>query len=197
MRPTATVMILAIMLAGSACAPRVVIVTGTTLGMKATPGDGSSQPPQVTLGYKRAEASIVPTKGSVADSNGTDAFSTMAAFDYRTRWFGETELASFIGTGFAARDIQGTVTQPNGAFAEAFHQATLLEVSNPIHDRQVTLRQRAETLDDATKSTILKRIHRRIAKGNTPTWELKEAILDANTEASLSELEDAFDTATH
>jgi len=87
----------------SACKPRVIIVTGTTLGLKATPGDGNSRPPQVTLGYKRAEAALVPTSGAAADDHGRDAFSTMAAFDFRTRWFGQTELASFVGTDRRAR----------------------------------------------------------------------------------------------
>jgi len=48
------------------CGPRVLIATGTTLGLKATPGDGQSRPPQVTLGYKRAEAALIPTSGGNA-----------------------------------------------------------------------------------------------------------------------------------
>lgn len=89
------------------CGPRVTITTGTTIGLKATPGDGATRPPQVTFGYKRAETSLVPTAGRKATSN-TDAFSTLASIYFRTTWFGKTELRSFISTGNAARDIQGT-----------------------------------------------------------------------------------------
>lgn len=89
----------------SACGPRVIISTGTTIGLKATPGDGNTRPPQVTLAYKRAELALVPTRGNQATSN-SDAFSTLAAIHFSTRWFGSTEISSFLGTGMAARDIQ-------------------------------------------------------------------------------------------
>lgn len=85
---------------------RVIVVTGTTIGLKATPGDGTSRPPQVTFGYRRAEASIVPTKGAAVNSLTADAFSTLAAFHFETRFFGKTELDSFISTGGAALAIQ-------------------------------------------------------------------------------------------
>jgi hypothetical protein len=84
---------------------RVIITTGTTIGLKATPGDGQTRSPQVTLGYKRAELALVPTAGTHASAT-EDAFSTLAAFYFNTKWFGRTELSSFIGTGAAARDIQ-------------------------------------------------------------------------------------------
>src|SRR5690606_16768113 len=57
--------------------------TGTTIGWKAMPGDGSTQAPQVTFGYKRMELAFVPTDQSTAqrpeagstDGEDTDAFS--------------------------------------------------------------------------------------------------------------------------
>lgn len=90
----------------SACGPRVVISTGTTIGLKATPGDGNTRPPQVTLGYKRAETALVPTAGGKATAD-ADAFSTLAAIYFSTKWFGRTEIHSFVGSGVAAREIQG------------------------------------------------------------------------------------------
>ena len=87
------------------CGPRVTVTTGTTIGLKATPGDGYTRPPQVTFGYKRAELALVPTVGTHATAT-EDAFSTLAAFYFSTEWFGQTELSSFIGTGHAARRIQ-------------------------------------------------------------------------------------------
>jgi hypothetical protein len=95
---------LLLLLAGCSTS-RVIISTGTTIGLKATPGDGNTRPPQITFGYKRAEASIVPTKG-VAVGPAEDAFSTLAAFHFQTRFFGRTELDSFISTGDAALEIQ-------------------------------------------------------------------------------------------
>jgi len=101
------VCLLAVLMIG--CGPRVIVTTGTTLGLAATPGDGQSRPPQVTLGYKRAELALVPTGGDQATST-ADASSALAAFYFSTRWFGATELSSFIGTGHAARDIQDSST---------------------------------------------------------------------------------------
>jgi len=89
----------------SSCGPRVVISTGTTIGLKATPGDGNTRPPQVTLGYKRAETALVPTAGGKATAD-ADAFSTLAAIYFSTKWFGRTEIHSFVGSGVAAREVQ-------------------------------------------------------------------------------------------
>ena len=94
----------------SACGPRVIISTGTTLGLKATPGDGSSRPPQVTLGYKRAELALIPTAGKKS-SGEEDAYSTLAAFRFETTWFDRTDLHSFIGSGMAAREVQQPAPQ--------------------------------------------------------------------------------------
>ncbi len=94
-------------LALSACGPRVIISTGTTIGLKATPGDGNTRPPQVTFAYKRAELALVPTSNAKKATTNSDAFSTLAAIHFSTQWFGNTEIRSFLGTGLAARDIQG------------------------------------------------------------------------------------------
>jgi hypothetical protein len=59
----------------------------------------------VTLGYKRAEAAIVATKGTGATTGGEDAYSTFASLGFQTRWFGDTELTSFIASGYAARGL--------------------------------------------------------------------------------------------
>jgi hypothetical protein len=91
--------------ATAACGPRVIIATGTTIGLKATPGDPQGgRSPQVTFGYKRAEAALVATRGDGATEK-KDAYSTLASFGFSTAWFGDTELASFIATGFAARGL--------------------------------------------------------------------------------------------
>lgn len=117
-----------LVLLSSGCGTRVIITTGTTIGLKATPGDGSSRPPQVTFGYKRAEASIVPTRGSVVPAD-EDAFSTLAAFHFQTRFFGKTELDSFIGTGRASRDIQ------QGGFVQEIAEAVRVFQDFRFHNR--------------------------------------------------------------
>ncbi len=94
-----------IVMALSACGPRVIITTGTTIGLKATPGDGATRPPQVTLAYKRTEFALVPT-GNQKATPSTDAFSTLAAINFFSEWFGQTQIRSLLGTGIAARDIQ-------------------------------------------------------------------------------------------
>lgn len=113
-----------VLLLCAACSPRVTVVTGTTIGLKATPGNpDGGRPPQVTLGYKRAEVALVPTAEAQARRrNGTDvprapttgqapvvensdAYSTLASVFFETTWFDRTEIASFISTGFAARAL--------------------------------------------------------------------------------------------
>ena len=92
---------------GSGCARRMTIVTGTTIGLHATPGDGQSQAPQVTLAYKRAELALVPTAGTSASNEPpSDAYSSLAIIDFRTKWFRGTAIDQFIATGHASRDIQ-------------------------------------------------------------------------------------------
>ncbi len=106
----------------AACGSRVVIGTGTTLGLKATPGDLSTRPPQVTLGYKRAETAFIPTSGEVATKN-QDAFSTLAALYFQTEWIGDTELRSFVGTGIAAVEVQGKACDSPGEAVQASPKA--------------------------------------------------------------------------
>ena len=91
----------------SGCARRMTVSTGTTIGLHATPGDGKSQTPQVTLAYKRAEMALVPTGGKAATKEpDADSYSALAIVDFRTRWFGGTSIDQFVATGHAARDIQ-------------------------------------------------------------------------------------------
>ena len=71
-RPHALLTLLMVLVSVAGCAPRVNLSTGTTIGLKATPGHGNTRPPQVMLGYKRAELSLVPTEGKGATSD-TDA----------------------------------------------------------------------------------------------------------------------------
>lgn len=107
----------------------MVISTGTTIGLKATPGDGSTQTPQVTFGYKRMELAYVPVDAASASKappprkgakpedpspagqnkspapGDVDAFSALAVIDVQTKWFGRTVIKQFISSGIAARDI--------------------------------------------------------------------------------------------
>jgi len=108
-------------LAALGCGPRMTVVTSTSLGLHATPGDGNTQPPQVSLAYKRSEVAVIPTgaggghrasepksgEGGEAATNrpDSDLFSAITAFGFQTTWFGKTALNSVIATGHAARDI--------------------------------------------------------------------------------------------
>lgn len=89
----------------SGCGPRMYVVTGTTIGLHATPGDGQTRPPQVTLAYKRAETAIIPTGKATAKRDLSDAYSAFAAFSFFSKWWGDTRLDSFIATGVAAQNI--------------------------------------------------------------------------------------------
>lgn len=117
---TRAAVLLGIFIVLSGCSPRVVINTGTTIGLKATPGDGSTRPPQVTLAYKRTELALVPTGTQKATEN-KDALSTLASIHFFTEWFGKTKIQSILATGIAARTLQ----EPSGqsVFWQDFYKA--------------------------------------------------------------------------
>jgi hypothetical protein len=197
---------------------RVVIVTGTTLGLKATPGDGQSRPPQVTLGYKRGEFALVPTKGTAAqrcpddaaatdDTKCTDAFSTLTAFDFRTRWFGSTELSSFVATGFAARDLQAEDAAAPGVratapgenaftteFEKAFRGATVGPSAADVMERRLALHTKLDRLgeDKAKARDVLEVAAVPFRAQKNPVNELRISIARAS-EDQLSRLEEAFE----
>jgi hypothetical protein len=171
---------------------RVITTTGTTLGLKATPGDGQMQPPQITFGYKRAEASLVPTRARGATREGAvlkdDAYSTLSSFYFSTEWFGATHIASFIGTGFAARDIMGADT----VFGEAFEKATVRTIASVLQNRRTQLVQQASQLGDAQVTRVLGILAAPVPPGQTPQEALRGLIADAETEAQIARIGDAF-----
>ena len=116
------------------CRARMHIATGTTVGLVANPGDGNTRPPRVTLAYRRGETAYVPTDKKNAhkeDGKNSDCYSALAFVDFRTRWFGETSIAQFIGTGHAARDLVTT----DDTFSTAFSRAVAVQISR--EDAQV------------------------------------------------------------
>jgi hypothetical protein len=177
------------------CGTRVITTTGTTLGLKASPGDGQTRPPQVTFGYKRAEASMIPTKGNGATrvpndpdhANNVDAYSTLSTFYFSTEWFGSTHIASFIGTGFAARDIIG-----DGTFARSFASATVRSLPASLQNRRVQLDGQLRSLSDAQVRQALDVLGVPVAAGLTPQQTLQAVIGDAQSEAQIARIGDAF-----
>lgn len=169
------------------CGTRVGIITGTTIGLKATPGDGSTRPPQVTLAYKRAEAAIVPTAGTKATAT-TDAYSTLAAFHLRTEWFGDTEITSFIGTGGAAKDI----LSPGTKFTDAFAVPTLKVVSEEIQARRKKLIEQLMPLTEEQANKVLELAGLQKKANKNARDSLQDFILDAQTDVQLVRLESAF-----
>jgi len=176
-----------LLLMAAGCGTRVSIITGTTIGLKATPGDGSTRPPQVTLGYKRAEAAIVPTKGEKATA-ATDAYSTLAAFHLQTEWFGDTEITSFIGTGTAAKTILGSGT----TFTDAFAIATLGVVPEQIQARRKRLADQLKPLTEDQAKAALGLAGYPTKANKSAKESLQDGILDAQTDAQLMKLESAF-----
>lgn len=171
---------------------RVTIVTGTTLGIKATPGDGNTQPPQVTLGYKRAETALIPTEGKKAtrdaSGGGVEAYSTLAAFFLQTAWFGDTEVASFISTGHAARDIQKDAS----AFNTAFAARTLGELPDDIRERRRKLSTDSVALDASQLQRTLDLSGCATKPGKNPQESFDDCIKAAQTDAQLQRLESAI-----
>ena len=132
MKPVTTPFLVAVIigagvLGSGGCARRMTVSTATTIGLNATPGDGKSQAPQITLAYKRAEMALVPTGGKAATREpDSDSYSALAIVDFRTRWFGGTSIDQFVATGHAAREIQeeGDKGQGNEFTAQLVKYAT-------------------------------------------------------------------------
>ncbi len=183
-----------VVLCAGACS-RVTIVTGTTLGLKATPGDGNARPPQVTLGYKRAETALVPTSGKKAsrdpggnDVADVDAFSTLSTFSLNTRWFGTTEVASFIATGHAARDIQA----PASRFNQAFAPATIAgDLAPEVESRQDKIFAQTQALDEEQAAAVLSNAGLPVKANKTAKQSLQDYLIEADTDDELVLLEDA------
>ena len=179
-----------LLLAG--CAPHVIVATGTTLGIKATPGDGQTRPPQVVLGYKRAEAALIPVEGGGAQMNGsevkTDAASTVASFYLKSQWTAGTEIRSFIGTGFAARRIV------NENFAREFARAALSNLPAAIVDQREHLADLLRSLDgnEVTAAAVLGNAGLQRKPGRNAIQSLRVYILDATKQDDLDRLAKAF-----
>lgn len=185
-RPT-LLALLVVLLSAAGCAPRVNLATGTTIGLKASPGDGNTRPPQVTLGYKRAELSLVPTEGKGATAD-TDAASTLASIHFSTKWFGHTELDSFIATGVGAQKL----VAPSSAYTDALAAVTLGVVPAAIQSRRLKLARQLDTLNEAQAQGILDRAGYGLKPGKNAAESLHDYILDAQTETSLERLESSF-----
>lgn len=179
------------------CANKVLIATGTTIGLSASPGDGQTRPPKVTLAYKRAETALIPTgsQRAVRDtqnpSKDSDAFSTLAVFFFSTEWFGTTAIESFISTGHAARLLIGDEA-PDSQFANGFAQATLGVVPKALHDRRKFLEQKRGELSEEQAIMVLTWAGFTHDTDKKPLDELQDAILEAQTDAKLKNLEAAF-----
>ena len=182
-----------------ACAPRVIVATGTTIGIRATPGDGQTRPPQLVLGYKRAETALIPVEGRGAQKTGdevtTDAASTVASFYLKSQWTSNTEIRSFIGSGFAARAIVGDTS----SFSSAFALAALSNLAPEIVQRQERLAVQLRKLDrdegKAERVLALAGLPKKTNKNFIQS--LREHILDATTEPALQRLEVAFAGASN
>ena len=191
MRGAASLMIGASLLV-SGCAPHVIIATGTTLGIKATPGDGQTRPPQVVIGYKRAETALIPVEGGGAEIDGpdvkTDAASTVASFYLKSQWTAGTEIRSFIGSGFAARQIV------NENFAREFAWAALSNLPAAIVDQREHLADLLRSLDrdEATATAVLGSAQLAPKPGRNAVQSLRVYILDARSKSDLDRLEKAF-----
>jgi hypothetical protein len=134
------------------------------------------------LGYKRAESALLSTAGNKA-TDSSDAFSTLAAFHFKTYWFGKTELHSFIETGIAANEVQGT------DFQQAFSKATFGAVPASIQSRRVDLNNQRRNLDETEAQRILDLAGYSKVVDKNARLSLQDYILDATTQPRLMRLE--------
>ena len=145
--------------AGSGCARRMTVTTGTVIGLVANPGDGQSQPPQITFAYKRAEMALVPTSGQPATNSAgvkSDAFSSLTLVNFQTKFFGKTSIDQFFATGHASRDIQTQGTE--------FTAELLKSVNARIAIENVYVTQVIAAVDDGTGKVDATK-YNKLAKG--------------------------------
>jgi hypothetical protein len=177
----------------AACGPRLNVITGTTVGLKASPGDGSTTPPQVTLAYKRAEGALVPTAGNSSTKDTSDTYSALTAYFLKTSWFGATTLESVISTGHAARNL----AKPSSAFQQEFAAATLKEVDAAVQKRREALAQDPAAADEEKAQRILDLAGYAKRPGMNAVQSLKSVILDAQTDGEVARLEAVFFQVQH
>ncbi len=109
------ILIAPILVATTACASRVQVITATTVGLKLSGSPNSELPVSVAFAYKRAELAVVPTANLGAEAGKSDAYSVFSAIDFRNSWFNRLALSQVIATGIAAQ----TVSAP-GTFTDVF-----------------------------------------------------------------------------
>jgi hypothetical protein len=197
--PRIGVVIVAAGLSCAGCGPRLNLVTGTTVGLKASPGNGTALP-QVTLAYKRSESAVIPTRGASAvasapgsNNQASDAYSALTAYFLQTSWFGKTTLESFISTGPAAQNL----AKPNSAFQEEFAAATLKKVDAALQKRKQALAADPVGQDEQKAQRILDLSGYTKQPGLTASQSLASAIGDANTDGAVAKLEAAFFQVQH
>jgi len=180
------------------CANRVMIVTGTTVGLRASPGDGAARPPEVALAYKRAETAFVPTAAKTVTKDGGDAYSTLAVFALRTEWFSETRISSLIATGHAAREIQGESGVDE--FNKAFAQPTLVVPPAEIAARQKALIDRLAALATRDAANLEKQALKILTASGlskvankSAAESLQDRITETKDVATLERLESTFE----
>ena len=62
-----------LLMAGCGGQDRVIVTTGTQVGLEATPGDATTQAPSVSFGYKRVELALVPVHPQSKEKNSSDS----------------------------------------------------------------------------------------------------------------------------
>lgn len=179
------------------CAQRMTVSTGTIIGLNATPGDGQTQAPQVTLAYKRSELAFVPTGERLAKKGppiDTDAYSALAIIDFKTRWFRGTQIDQFIATGHAARDIQDS-PQFTGALLSGVYS----EPSSEIVKRRNALAAKIHALwmqkppEEQNQFAKALLMHAGYPDVQQPATNiLQRALEDVRTDEAMKDFESAF-----
>lgn len=195
--------LLGALISGAGCAQRMTVATGTTIGLHATPGDGQSQTPQITLAYKRSEVAIIPTGERAArnmeeNEADTDAYSALAVIDFQTRWWGDTSVDQFIATGHAARDIQ----EEDSVFAAELAKPTFdlppEALRQGIADlRRAIVAQRTNKTDAQRQLfavALLGKLGLSSSSNETAEATLDQAITKIQDEATLKRFRNAFES---
>lgn len=186
------------------CAPNTVYFSeGTVLGFRAEFKPDASEPVSTTLAYKHRIVTVVPPKHPAPP----------ALFD----WFSTTqnvprgEALSVISTFSVDADIKKIAIQNNFLSGVAAQKATRTtedtirtlqavtapETLSPLSDallrRQHDLYAKIDAMNDADARALASKLNLPLlADGSDARFRLQEAVLQAQNDASLKHLEDAF-----
>lgn len=208
-------------LLSSGCAPNAIMFHETAkFGFNTQYQPDSSQPVNVTLGFKRRIAAVVPSRDveqkdtyevvKIVDPATQqemhvfrpkgEALSMVSRFDVVAKPNEGVAITNYFATGLAARVLTGAGTDEvaaKGVKALLAAPATLNAVDENIQNRRVALMQKLGALDENKAQRWLAEAGVQKHPRKTAKDTLQDIIARTETKAGLAELEAAYSRSSN